>query len=148
VLACLFFIYRVSSLTAVEPVQDQALPPGCQAYRVFGSLFFGSIGKIEALLDAESSQSGEDGAAVMVLDLHHVINVDTTGLDSLDMLRRTLAKRGAQLVLADVSAQPLSLMKRSGFLPALGEDNLTADLVTALARARQLLPAASPAASA
>jgi len=147
VLACLFFIYRISSLTAVEPVQDQALPPGCQAYRVFGSLFFGSISKIEALLDAESSQSGEASAAVMVLDLHHVINVDTTGLDSLDMLRRTLAKRGAQLVLADVGPQPLSLMKRAGFLPALGEDNLTADLAAGLARARQLHPATSSAAS-
>ncbi len=143
VLACLFFIYRISSLTAVEPVRDQSLPAGCQAYRVFGSLFFGSIGKIEALLDAESSPSAEDRATVMVLDLHHVINVDTTGLDSLDVLRRTLAKRGAQLVLADVGAQPLSLMQRSGFLPALGAENLTADLPSALARARQLQAAAS-----
>ena len=113
VLAALFFIYRVSSLTTIEPVTDASLqedlsvPPGTVAYRIFGSLFFGAVGKLEALIESDDS---ETAPKVMILDLHKVINVDTTGLDTLDVLRKTLARRGTTLVLCDVNRQPLSLM--------------------------------------
>ena len=139
VLACLFFIYRVSSLTHVDAVDPRALPDGVSvpagvlAYRVSGSLFFGSVGKLEALLDLDA-----DDVKVIVLDLHHVINVDTTGLDTLDAVRRALVKRGAALVLCDLAVQPASLMRRGGLLAALGEKNITADLASALTRATQL----------
>ena len=41
VLACLFFIYRVSSLTSIDPVESPALPATVKAYRISGSIFFG-----------------------------------------------------------------------------------------------------------
>ena len=138
VLACLFFIYRVSSLTSIEPIQDETLPPGVAlpagvaAYRMFGSLFFGSVGKLEALLEFEGDAAQ---ARVMVLDLHHVINVDTTGLETLDALRRGLARRGCTLILCDINEQPRSLMKRAGFADTVGADNLLPNLAAALKRA-------------
>jgi SulP family sulfate permease len=141
VLACLFFIYRMSSLTSVQPIASAELPPGTQAYRVFGSLFFGAIGKIEALL--EFSGDARDLRA-MVLDLHHVINIDTTGLETLEMLRKSLTRRGAQLILCDLNAQPLSLVTRSGYAKRLGPENLTGNLASALVRAAQLAAAAAP----
>ena len=138
VLACLFFIYRVSRLTNIEPVSPETLPegarlaPGVVAYRLFGSLFFGSVGKLEALLEFEGDAAL---CKVMVLDLHHVINVDTTGLDTLEVLRKTLLRRGAALVLCDLNAQPRSLMTRVSYFASLGEDNVQPDLAAALARA-------------
>jgi SulP family sulfate permease len=75
----------------------------------------------------------------MILDLHQVINIDTTGLDTLDVLRKTLAKRGSVLVLCDANEQPLSLMKRSGFLADLGAHNLQSHLPGAISRAERLL---------
>ena len=143
VLACLFFIYRISSLTKIEAVTpaslpaDLALPPGVRAYRLFGSLFFGAIGKIEALLDFDDEHAG---VKAMVLDMHHVINIDTTGLDTLEVLRKALARRGAQLILCDLNPQPRSLITRTGYLVNLGLENLLPDLRAALERAAALTP--------
>jgi SulP family sulfate permease len=132
-LAALFFIYRISSLTSIEPA-DAGLPEGAAAYRVFGSLFFGAVGKLEALMEGAAPR-------VLILDLHKVINLDTTCLDALEVLRRGLEKRGGTLVLCDANNQPLSLMRRSGFLGKLGAENLLPDLGAAAARARLLLAA-------
>jgi sulfate permease, SulP family len=135
-LASLFFIFRIASVTSVEPVGPEslpagaALPPGVAAYRIFGSLFFGAVGKLEMLLDMK-----RDVPRVTILDLHHVINMDTTGLETLDTLRRALARRGSHLVLCDVNAQPASLLRRGGLASALGEENIQPDLSAALARA-------------
>ncbi len=135
VLACLFFIYRVSSLTSIDPVESSALPAAVKAYRISGSIFFGSIGKLEALLDSDEIDS-ELPLTAMILDLHHVINIDTTGLDTLDVLRKSLLRRGARLIVCDVAAQPLSLMNRAGFVKSLGAENLVANLEAAMALTR------------
>jgi SulP family sulfate permease len=128
-LAVLFFIFRISSLTTIEAVDTELADVA--AYRVFGSLFFGAVGKLEALTEAGAPR-------VLVLDLHQVINLDTTCLDALDALRRGLAKRGGTLLLCDANEQPRSLMLRSGFLAKLGEENLLPDLHAALGRARSI----------
>ncbi len=145
VLACVFFIYRISSLTSIEPVRQETLPTGSTipagvaAYRLFGSLFFGSVGKLEALLE---SDAGAAQPGVLVLDLHHVINVDTTGLETLETLRKSLARHGATLILCDLNQQPASLIARAGFTDTLGVANLLPNLAAALDRARALM--ASP----
>ena len=142
VLACVFFIYRVSSLTSIEAVKPETLPTGSTmpsgvaAYRLFGSLFFGSVGKLESLLEVDG---GAAQPGVLVLDLHHVINVDTTGLESLETLHKNLARRGATLVLCDVNQQPASLIARAGFINTLGSANLLPDLPAAIERAGFLL---------
>jgi hypothetical protein len=41
-------------------------------------------------------------------------------------------------VLAGLTAQPASLLRRSGFEQELGAENIAPDLVSALERARQL----------
>ena len=76
---------------------------------------------------------------MVILEMHQVINVDTTGLDTLELLHRTLREEGRHLVLADVTAQPLSLLRRSGVGRELGEDNIAANLEQAIVRARQLV---------
>ena len=53
-------------------------------------------------------------------------------------LHRVLREEGRHLVLAGANAQPLSLLRRSGFLTLLGEANLQPDLPAALERARGL----------
>jgi SulP family sulfate permease len=139
VLAALFFIHRISTLTTIEAVGAEVpLPPGAAAYRIFGSLFFGAVGKLEALME---TASGQVPPKVLILDLHMVINLDSTCLDTLGGLHRSLRKRGAMLLLCDANEHPLSLMRRSGFLERLGADNLLPDLPAALARAGELLKA-------
>jgi sulfate permease, SulP family len=136
VLSSLFFIYRISSLTKVERLDlgDRArLPDGrtAGAWQLFGSIFFGSVTKLEGLLDPRHPLPD-----VVILEMGKVINFDTTGLDALASLHATLVKRGGRLILADLNQQPLSLITRSHLLHALGEQNVVADLEGALEAAR------------
>ena len=133
VLASLMFIFRISSLTRVEEIAlpaDYAHTPDGRsivAYRVFGSLFFGSVTKLEQLLDPARPHE------VVVLEMDKVINLDTTGLDALESLHRMLVRRGGRLVIAEPNPQPLSLIRRSGFLEELGPDAVFEELDEALA---------------
>lgn len=133
VLASLFFIHRISVLTRLDEVP---LPPGQQkradgrtvkAYRVFGSLFFGSVTKLEQLVEP-----GRPLPDILILELHQLINLDTTGLEALEGLHKTLTKRGGKLVLTDINEQPASLIRRSGFLETLGSENVYSSLEQAL----------------
>ena len=119
VLACVFFIYRMSTLFKVQPFAAGTLPPGVVSFELFGALFFGAVGKIEALPAQLPA-----GTRAVVLEMHRLISLDTSGLDAMALLHRELKKQGIALVLANVNEQPLSLMRRSGFAAILGEDSI------------------------
>jgi len=134
VLACVFFIYRISSLTRIETLPETSLPeapPQATAvHAIFGSLFFGAVDKLESLIDPHAPQP-----RVMILEMHRLINMDTTGLDALENIHKTLQKHGSRLVLCGANRQPLSLITRSGFLERIGPQNCVADLSAAIRRA-------------
>ncbi|MEQ1517338.1 MAG: SulP family inorganic anion transporter [Usitatibacteraceae bacterium] len=133
ILSSLFFIFRISSLTRVDaidlPYDQTRLPDGrvVGAVRIFGSLFFASVTKLEHLLDPAGKLPD-----VLILEMHQVINMDTTGLDALASLHKLMKKRGGLMMIAGVNEQPLSLMRRSGFIKELGEDNLRSSVEDAL----------------
>jgi SulP family sulfate permease len=142
VLACLFFIYRISSLTRVEPLVPDALvpamPDGVAAYAIFGSLFFGAIGKLQSVIE-----SGALPRRALILELHQLIYLDTTGLDALDTLRKTLHTQGSRLILCGVNHQPLQLMMQSGFLDRLDRQCCVETLEQAAALAADGAPRAA-----
>jgi SulP family sulfate permease len=119
VLACVFFIWRMGQLFRVEPVVTDPLPPGVVAFELYGSLFFGAVGRIESL-----PERVPEGTRAVVLEMHRLVLLDTSGLDALEQLHRTLGKRGIALVLAHVNDQPLSLIRRSGFEATLGPEQI------------------------
>jgi SulP family sulfate permease len=144
VLASLFFIYRITTLTRIEPVRlapaddPAAAPIGVEAWRLHGSLFFGSVGKLEALTDP-AHFAGTQAPRVVVLDFTPLLSLDTTGVETLDTLRKQLARRNGALIIAGAAQQPLSLLRRSGFVDRNGETNLVADFPGGLVRAWQVL---------
>ncbi|MBS0320064.1 MAG: STAS domain-containing protein [Proteobacteria bacterium] len=131
VLASLFFLYRVSDLTRVERVATG--DDRVAAFNVFGALFFGSVAKLEPLFDRNAVPE-----TVVVLDMHQVISLDNTVLDTLDALRVDLGRRDGVLLLAGLNPHPAAQVARSEFGHALGTANVLPDLAGALARARAL----------
>jgi sulfate permease, SulP family len=126
VMACVFFIWRMGSLFSVQPLKPEqaaALPPGVAAFELYGSLFFGAVGKVEALQAQVPA-----GTRAVVLDLQRLVSMDSSGLDALEQLWRALQRQGTALVLANVNAQPMSLMRRSGFEALIGTENIVAGL--------------------
>ena len=136
-LACFFFIFRVSSITSITRIAPEALPrplpDNVAAYSIFGSLFFGAVDKLETLLVPHQIPP-----RMIILELHQLINVDTTGLDGLKSLLHTLDMHHSQLLLCGVNPQPLDLMKRAGFIEQIGAENCLNDLNTACIRAHEL----------
>ncbi|MCL2161734.1 MAG: SulP family inorganic anion transporter [Betaproteobacteria bacterium] len=150
VLATLFFIFRVSALTKIEPLPLQALPGSEDAesspffgrdgiarvavWKISGILFFGSINKLDIL-----HAPHETRPQVMVLDLQDLLQLDTTGLEGLEAIHRQMSLENRSLILCAPGEQPGSLLRRSGFFDRLGAHNVCDDLPGALAEARKSL---------
>jgi SulP family sulfate permease len=136
--ACLTFIYRISSLTRCERVdqRDQPSLAGHQtlirAWRVYGALFFGAVKLIEDIEDQIST------SAVVVVDLKNVIYIDSSGADALMNLIDTCRKKEVRLIVCGLLHQPLDIARRSGLLEHL-EGQMEADLPSGLQRAVCLL---------
>ncbi|OGB20194.1 MAG: sodium-independent anion transporter [Burkholderiales bacterium RIFCSPLOWO2_12_67_14] len=109
VLACFLFVRRQSDIFRAEPL---ARNEHQLTYRLYGSLFFGAVAKIDPIV-AEVEQ-GPSGMNVM-LDATQLISLDTTGLDALEQLHKAVHKRGGHLGMVGLNEQPRSLIHRSGF---------------------------------
>lgn len=134
VMSALIFIFRMSDLTRLEPItlgdSDVTVypdgTPRVLAFRLTGSLFFGASNKLDALLDDIGQPE------VVVLDVDHLVHIDTTGLDILENVHRVLAARGIRLMLVGLQAQPAGVLRRSGFDLMLGPDAIAPGLDEAL----------------
>ena len=121
VTACLFFVYRMSQLFQLRPLAEAA--PGVATYELYGALFFGAVGKLETL-----PEQLPPGTRRVALQMHRLVQMDTTGMEALRELHRALGKRDVGLVLVQVNAQPLDLLRRSGLAAELGEAGLATSL--------------------
>jgi len=109
-LACVLFVKRMSSLFQVVMVSHGADEA---SFRLYGSLFFGAVAKIDPILNVvESAPQG----MVITLDVQSLQSLDTSGLDVLEQLSKAITMRGGRLVLTGLNAQPREVMERSGFL--------------------------------
>jgi SulP family sulfate permease len=113
VLACAFFIHRMSTLFSIQPLPSPRA--GVELRALYGALFFGAVGKIEGL-----AEGLPEDCRTLVLDLHQLISMDTSGLDALTQLHRSLARQQRELVLCGLNAQPASLLRRGGLEALLG----------------------------
>ncbi|WFB35109.1 SulP family inorganic anion transporter [Kiritimatiellota bacterium B12222] len=147
VLAAMLYIRRVSETTEVSQVTDQdmlerpehlaqgkSIPEGVQVFRIFGPFMFGAAEKMEAALEA----SGEL-PPVLILRLHLVTAMDATGLNALESLVERMMDHKKKVILSGVHLQPLSMMRKSGFVDQLGFENFTATFDDALLLAEELL---------
>lgn len=109
VLAVVLFVRRQSGIFSATETRrtDSELH-----FRLYGSLFFGAVGKIDPLVAAV--QAAPPGVAV-VLDMGMLVSMDTTGLDALEQLLKAVEKKQGRLAVRGVQPQPLSLMQRTGF---------------------------------
>ena len=126
VAACLTFIYRISSLTRAEAVPLPVPAREVQAWRLHGALFFGAVRLVENLEDHLPERA-------LVLDLEHLIYMDSSGADTLSDLHRECGRGGVRLLLCGLAHQPLDICRRTGLLGRLGPQGVQPDLAAALA---------------
>ncbi|WP_243855350.1 SulP family inorganic anion transporter [Aquabacterium sp. A08] len=116
VLAVVLFVRRQSDIFRVDATggSDTRLH-----YKLYGSLFFGAVAKIDPIVAAVENAPHP---LHVVLDASQLISLDTTGLDALEQLHKALDKRGGHLSMTHLNEQPRSLLERSGFAARLHPD--------------------------
>ncbi|HNX71463.1 SulP family inorganic anion transporter [Rivihabitans pingtungensis] len=145
-LAAVFFIQRMASSTTVQKLQPEhaylferhsiagkTLPDGCAAFRVEGALFFGAADTLDTVL------AGSAGCKVVILQMHRLVLLDTTGLLALDELNDKLRQGGRALVLCGAGGDTAKMLVDSQLAEHVGERNVQPDLAAALTRAQELL---------
>jgi SulP family sulfate permease len=136
VTTCVFFIWRMSLLFRAQRISGT--PRGVTLVRLHGALFFGAVGKIEALGERLPS-----GTRHLVLGLYRLIWIDGSGIDALVQLYRQLQREGIQLWLADLRDEPLAMAKRAGLIALVGADHVRTTSAECVEAAAQEVDAAS-----
>ncbi|MCQ4143109.1 SulP family inorganic anion transporter [Vogesella sp. AC12] len=147
-MAAVFFIQRMAGSTSVQELKAEHqqlyerhsiagkhIPDGCIAYRIEGALFFGATDRIEAIANAHPE------ARVIILQLHRLVMLDTTGLLALSALNRHLKTQGRTLILCGAGTEVMQMLKQARLAREMGNRNIQPDLTTALQHAEEVLTA-------
>lgn len=142
-LAAILFMKRMSEETEVEGwkyieeeddpdnVSLKEVPVHTKVYEINGPMFFAAADKILSI-------TLDEGDKCLVLRMRSVNAIDATAMHSLEELLGKCKKRGVQMILSHVNAQPLSIMEKAGFVEKVGKDNFCRHIDDALQRAANL----------
>lgn len=136
--SCIFFIYRMNTLTRVVPqTLPFDMPAGVESWKLTGALFFGSVSKLETVTDPKRI-TARDASKIVILDFSDLLNIDNSAMDILQVFQRALKRRNHELIIAGASGHPLRQLNRTGISQSLGP-NMVPDMLFAEKRARDLL---------
>ena len=77
----------------------------------------------------------------MVLRMGGVPAVDASAMHALEALLLTCKENGITIIFSHVNEQPMSVMKKDGFVEYIGEENFKSDIIAALDYAESLINA-------
>lgn len=138
IVSSVFFIYRMNTLTRVEPqTLPFNMPEGVECWKLTGALFFGSVSKLESVTDPKRI-TARDASKVVILNFADLLNIDNSAMDILAGFIRALHRRNHELIIAGAAGHPLRQLERTGIAAALGK-NMVPDMVFAEHRARALI---------
>lgn len=139
VLAALLFMKRMAETADVKAwkyAQEPDVTPGeaeklrdvprsIRVYEISGPLFFAAADQI---LHIHSKQYTK----VIVIRMRSVPAIDASAMRSLRELVKRAKKKGITIVFSHVNEQPMSVMKKDGFIEYVGAENFRANIVEAL----------------
>lgn len=111
------------------------LPKGVDVFEINGPLFFGAAYKFK-----DATQFLEGSAKVLIVRMRNVPIVDATGIRVLREILNELEKKGARLILSEVTShQVLAEIKKARLLFQVGKANVTSSFAQAVKRAGTFL---------
>lgn len=118
-LACVIFIFRISSLSTCESIElsGDIDPEGIKAYHISGALFFGAVQSIEDLQDNVAKRA-------LILDFSSMIYIDSSGEESLSELLKVYQEQNIPLLICGLRQQPTDTLTRSGWLKTLNDAHI------------------------
>ncbi len=146
VLAALLFMQHVSELTEVrilsgeiadregaENLRNGHIPPDVEVFSIRGAFFFAVVHK---LMEIDRIMAKKPRA--LILDMKDVILMDASALHTLGQIMKECRVRGIRFMIAGLHAQPLTVLDQANQIEAIGQENLHADLASALSSSNSL----------
>lgn len=156
VLASLLFMKRMSDVTNVEGwtyyddynkvtsendnydeeedpdnIKYKSVPKNTLVFEITGPLFFGAADKLSNIVD----ETDED---IIILRMRSVPAMDATVMHTLDGILETCKKHRITLIFSHVNEQPMSVMKKAGFVERVGAEYFKKNIDEALAFAEKI----------
>lgn len=119
---------RVEEMQAIDSLPDDVL-----LYNITGPLFFGMIDKFESELDGIHT-----GIRVIILCLHDVPFIDSTGMKVMRVKMDMLEKRGIRTIFCEANTLVLEKLQRVGLTDSLRGDYSGRPLMKAIDEAKAL----------
>lgn len=125
----------LAGLHDIEDFPDAVLTPGLIVYRYDAPLIFANAVDFHerAMTALDEVEATVGPVEWFLLNAEANVEVDITGLDALERLRRDLAARGVTLALARVKQELLVQLDRTGLTERVGADRIFPTLPTARA---------------
>lgn len=112
-------------------VQEARPVPGLVIYLVQGSVLFFNAEYVKARIESVVA-AAPPGTRWLVIDASAIAQIDTTAAVMFDQLQRVLVERGVTLAVAELHRDPMDILRRSGFLDALGPGRIFDELQDAV----------------
>jgi SulP family sulfate permease len=122
----------VPGMHDVDDYPEAKQVPGLVVYRYDSPIFFANAEDFRrrALAAVDASETPVEW---FLLNVEANIDVDLTGVDALEDVRRTLADRGIVFAMARVKQDVRDPLEAAGFIERVGEDRIFMTLPTAVA---------------
>lgn len=101
---------------------DAPVCPQLGIVEIQGDLYFGAVNHIEETILHQTAAN--PAQRFLLIRMHHVNQIDFSGIHMLEGLVQTYRDRGGDVYLVHVSPQARRLMHTTGCLTYLGEDNI------------------------
>ena len=144
ILAVLLFMKRMGDVTHIRAWNDDEFLashdhsklkdiPDCTAvFEIEGPMFFASADKFSDL-------PLKPDVRVMILRMRDVPALDATATRNLFGILSVCRERGITLLISHANEQPLKVMRKAGFVDAVGQENFLANIDVSLERAEQIV---------
>jgi SulP family sulfate permease len=141
VLASLIFMYRMSKINGVMPIETDSdeiqnynqLPKEIEVYEISGPFFFAAAKRYQ-----ETLRELKHSTSVLIIRMRHVPFIDATGIRNFTEIIKTLEKRKTKVILSGVNPEVKMELKRSEIDQYLSEKEMCDKFDDALRYAKEI----------
>lgn len=147
VLASFLFMRKMADLTEVkdiledeenkdanEFIENTKMPEHISIYEISGPFFFGAASKFVNTIREMGVPT-----KVLIIKMSKVPLMDSTAYHSFEMLYDICKRHHTRMILLKIQEQPLSMLRKYGFIDMLGEKNLCNTVEEGIERANVIL---------
>ncbi|WP_321516280.1 sulfate permease [Marinifilum fragile] len=142
VLAALIFMYRMSKINGVMPVETESdeiqnynlIPKEIEIYEISGPFFFAAAKRYQ-----ETLRELKHSTSVLIIRMRHVPFIDATGIRNFSEIIKNLSDRKTKIILSGVNKEVRLELERCEIADYISEKDICDNFEEALKRAKEKL---------